>query len=168
MQLGFVTAILHDLPFDEVVAFASGEGFACIEPMCWPVGKAERKFAGVTHIDVATLGDREVASIQSTLEREKVFLTSLGYYPNVLSADTSHAGPALAHLKQVIAAAPRLGLDTVTTFIGAAYRFFVAPATAFQRRDSWLARMASQSRTSMSPSSTVANSGVPLPAAMRE
>jgi sugar phosphate isomerase/epimerase len=115
MQLGFVTAILHDLPFNEVVAFASGEGFACIEPMCWPVGKAERKFAGVTHIDVATLGEREVAAIQATLQRENVFLTSLGYYPNLLSADASHAGPALAHLKQVIAAAPRLGVGPVTT-----------------------------------------------------
>lgn len=119
MQLGFVTAILHDLPFDEVVAFAGGEGFACIEPMCWPVGKAERKFAGVTHIDVTALGDREVDAIRATLDRERVFLTSLGYYPNLLSADASHAVPALAHLKQVIAAAPRLGLDTVTTFIGA-------------------------------------------------
>jgi sugar phosphate isomerase/epimerase len=119
MQLGFVSAILHDLPFDEVVAFASGEGFACIEPMCWPVGKAERKFAGVTHIDVTTLGDREAEAIQATLDRERVFLTSLGYYPNLLSADASHAVPALAHLKQVIAAAPRLGLNTVTTFIGA-------------------------------------------------
>ena len=40
MQLGFVTAILHDLPFDEVLAFAAAEGFAVVEPMCWPVGRA--------------------------------------------------------------------------------------------------------------------------------
>ena len=53
MKLGFVSAILPELPLEQVLAFARDEGFACVEIMCWPVGKAERRFAGVTHIDVA-------------------------------------------------------------------------------------------------------------------
>ena len=93
MQLGFVTAILHDLPFDEVLAFAGGEGFAVVEPMCWPVGRAERKYAGVTHIDVTDLSRgsrRRHQGRRST--RAGVGLSALGYYPNVLSDDATHAG----------------------------------------------------------------------------
>ena len=52
MQLGFVTAILPEFDLDQVLAFAAAERFACVEAMCWPVGKAERKYAGVTHVDV--------------------------------------------------------------------------------------------------------------------
>jgi sugar phosphate isomerase/epimerase len=122
MQLGFVTAILHDLPFDQVLAFAAGEGFAVIEPMCWPVGRAERKYAGVTHIDVSDLSQDRADDIKAAADRAGVGLSALGYYPNVLSDDAAHAGPALAHLRTVIAAAPRLGVSTVTTFIGADHR----------------------------------------------
>ena len=52
MKLGFVTAILPDLALEEVLAFATAEGFECVELMCWPKGKAERRYAGVTHVDV--------------------------------------------------------------------------------------------------------------------
>ena len=41
MNLGFVSAILPDLSLEEVAAFAKAEGFACVELMCWPKGKAE-------------------------------------------------------------------------------------------------------------------------------
>jgi sugar phosphate isomerase/epimerase len=122
MQLGFVTAILHDLPFDEVLAFAAGEGFPVVEPMCWPVGRAERKYAGVTHIDVTDLTKDRADDIRASVDRAGVSLSALGYYPNLLSDDATHAGPALAHVRAVIAAAPRLGVSTVTTFIGADHR----------------------------------------------
>jgi hypothetical protein len=55
MQLGFVSAILPELPLEELLAFAAAEGFAVVELMCWPVGRADRRFAGVTHVDVARL-----------------------------------------------------------------------------------------------------------------
>ena len=53
MQLGFVSAILPDLSLEQVFATASELGYDCVELMCWPVGKAERRYAGVTHVDVA-------------------------------------------------------------------------------------------------------------------
>ena len=52
MKLGFVSAILPELNLDQVLAFAAAERFACVEVMCWPVGKSDRKYAGITHIDV--------------------------------------------------------------------------------------------------------------------
>ena len=56
MQLGFVSAIFPELSLEEVFHFASEEGFGCVEVMCWPSGKADRRYAGVTHLDVANLG----------------------------------------------------------------------------------------------------------------
>src|SRR3954466_6718328 len=52
MQLGFVSAVLGELPLEEVFAFAADEGFPFVELMCWPPGKADRRYAGVTHLDV--------------------------------------------------------------------------------------------------------------------
>ena len=52
MKLGFVSAILPELSLEEVLKFAAAERLACVEIMCWPAGKAERKYAGITHLDV--------------------------------------------------------------------------------------------------------------------
>ncbi len=118
MQLGFVSAILPDLSLAEVLRFAAEAGYACVEIMCWPVGKAERRYAGVTHIDVATLDEAGVAEIRRLVAETGVAISGLGYYPNPLSPDPAEAAVALEHLRQVILAAARLGLDTVNTFVG--------------------------------------------------
>ena len=55
LKLGFVSAILADQTLTEVLEFATESGFDCVELMCWPKGKAERRYAGVTHIDVVDL-----------------------------------------------------------------------------------------------------------------
>lgn len=118
MKLGFMTAILPDLTLEQIVTFAAREGFACLEIMCWPVGKAERKFAGVTHIDVSTLTKTRAEDILALCDKHGVSLTGLGYYPNPLDPDPKTARTAVSHLKRVIAAAPKLGLNTVNTFVG--------------------------------------------------
>ncbi len=118
MQLGFVSAILPDLSLDEVLAFAAAEGFACVEVMCWPVGKAERRYAGVTHLDVTDFTAADAARTQALLARHGVAISALGYYPNPLCADEAEATVYLDHLKKLISAAQKLGLGTVNTFIG--------------------------------------------------
>ncbi len=118
MKLGFVSAILPDLTLEEVLTFAAETGYECVEVMCWPLGKAERRYAGVTHIDVANLTEAEVTRIQGLTARTGVALSGLGYYPNVLSPDAAEAEACLAHLRTVIEGAARLGLTTVNTFIG--------------------------------------------------
>ena len=70
--MGFVSAILPELSFEEVVAFAAQEGFACVELMCWPRGKAERRYAGVTHVDADSLGAADVARMKKLLSEKKV------------------------------------------------------------------------------------------------
>ncbi|MEW6301873.1 MAG: sugar phosphate isomerase/epimerase [Verrucomicrobiota bacterium] len=118
MKLGFVSAILPELNLDQVLAFAAAERFACVEVMCWPVGKAERKFAGITHIDVTDLTKTQAEEILALSARHRVGLSGLGYYPNPLDPNPEVARVAVNHLKQVIAAAPKLGLKNVNTFVG--------------------------------------------------
>jgi sugar phosphate isomerase/epimerase len=118
MQLGFVSAILPDLSLEEVVGFASEGGFACVELMCWPVGKAERRYAGVTHIDVTGFEADQADQIRRMIESAGTRISGLGYYPNPLTPDAREASVYIEHLKQVIRAAELLGVGVVNTFIG--------------------------------------------------
>ncbi len=118
IELGFVSAILPDLSFPEVFLFASEAGYDCVEVMCWPKGKAERRYAGVTHIDVLSMGDAEVAEIEKTVSATGVKISGLGYYPNPLAPDEAEAQVYVEHLRKVIAAAKRLNVSVVNTFIG--------------------------------------------------
>lgn len=126
MKLGFVSAILADLSLDDVLAFAAAENFPLVEAMCWPVGKAERRYAGVTHIDVSHFTNAEADAVKAKLTKHGVALSALGYYPNPLSADDAEAGVCIEHLMKVISAAPLLGLDKVNTFIGREPRLTLA------------------------------------------
>jgi sugar phosphate isomerase/epimerase len=118
MQLGFVSAILPEFTLDEVLAFAADEGFACVEPMCWPPGDAERRYAGVTHIDVSAFTEDDAGRIQDLLQIHDVRLSGLGYYPNPLDPDVAARTMVVEHLKKVIRAAAMLEIRLVNTFIG--------------------------------------------------
>lgn len=118
MKLGFVTAIVPELRLEEVLAFAQAQRFACVEVMCWPVGKAERKYAGVTHVEVAGLTQAQADDVNALCEKYGVGMSALGYYPNPLDPNPEVAKVAVNHLKRVIAAAPKLGLKNVNTFVG--------------------------------------------------
>lgn len=122
MQLGFVTAILPELSLEEVLRFASEESYDCVEAMCWPAGKAQRRYAGVTHVDVVDLTQTKADDVNALCDQYGVVISGLGYYPNLLSGDAEESRVSLEHLKRVIAAAPRLGLKNVNTFIGADHR----------------------------------------------
>jgi sugar phosphate isomerase/epimerase len=118
MKLGFASAILADLALEEVLAFASEAGFGVVELMCWPAGKAERRYAGVTHLDVAALTDADVKRVHALLKQHAIAISALGYYPNPLVADEREADIYITHLKRVISAAAKLGVTQVNTFVG--------------------------------------------------
>lgn len=118
MKLGFVSAILDGWSFEEMIDAASGMGFRCVEVACWPVGKAERRYAGVNHINIDTLDDQKIAHIHRYCEQKGVEISSLGYYPNALDSNLEKRTAAIEHLKKVIIASHRLGVNMVTTFIG--------------------------------------------------
>jgi sugar phosphate isomerase/epimerase len=119
MQLGFVSAIFGDLPLDDVLAFAADEGYRCVEVMCWPVGGPDRKYGGVTHLDVDGFTQSRADDVRALCEKHRVGISALGYYSNLLAADADEAERARTHLRKVIDAAPLLGLDIVNSFAGA-------------------------------------------------
>ena len=118
MKLGFVSAILPELSLEEVLKFAAAERLACVEVMCWPVGKAERKYAGITHIDVNGFTKARADEVNALCARHGVGISGLGYYPNPLDPNPAAAKVAVEHLKKVIVAAEKLGLKNVNTFVG--------------------------------------------------
>ncbi|RMD80073.1 MAG: sugar phosphate isomerase/epimerase [Lentisphaerae bacterium] len=117
MQLGFVSAILADCSRKEVLDFAESAGFDCVELMCWPKGKAERRYAGVTHIDCSE-GGENLAQVKAELADRNVKVSALGYYPNLLSPNPQEREISRHHLLRVIDAAAALGIFKVNTFIG--------------------------------------------------
>ena len=118
LKLGFVSAILAEKSFEEVINFAAKEKFSCVEIMCWPKGKAERRYAGVTHIDVGNLDEKAIQHIKNYQQEKNVFVSGLGFYPNPMDPDEKVAENALSHIMKVIDGAEKLGIPVVNTFIG--------------------------------------------------
>lgn len=118
IDIGLVSAILPERTLEEVVGFAANRGFDCVEVMCWPVGKAERRYAGVTHIDVDRLDEEAVSGIRHMLERHRIRISALGYYPNPLDPDEARSDLHIDHICRIIRAADRLGIRVVNTFVG--------------------------------------------------
>jgi sugar phosphate isomerase/epimerase len=118
MKLGFVSAIFPELGLADVLSFAGHEGFSTVEIMCWPVGKAERKYAGVTHVDIIGLTKSKAEDILAQCQDHGVSFSALGYYPNALDPNPAVVEAGVAHLKKVIKAAPLFGMDLITSFVG--------------------------------------------------
>lgn len=119
LDLGFVSAILPEYSFEQVIQFAAIHGFQCVEIMCWPADNADtRRYAGVTHIDVDRLDQQEIRRIKDILDKHGVYISGLGYYPNPLDAEEEQAQFFREHIKKVIVACQKLGVPVMNTFIG--------------------------------------------------
>jgi sugar phosphate isomerase/epimerase len=118
MQLGFVSAILSEQTLEQVFATAQRLGYGCVELMCWPPGKANRRYAGVTHIDASNFTATDAQAVLALSKKHNVNISGLGYYPNPLDPDAEAREVVVQHLMKVISAAKLLGLSIVSTFIG--------------------------------------------------
>jgi len=116
VKLGLLTAAFPDLTLEEVAGWAAGAGFEALEIACWPASTGEqRRYAGVMHIDVDAF---DPDTVGETLDRHGLEISALAYYPNNLHPDDEHRGEVNGHLRKVVDAAQRLGVDTVGTFVG--------------------------------------------------
>ncbi len=120
IKFGLLTAILDGWTYEEAVDIAAVMGFSCLEVACWPAGKAERRYAGVSHIDAErVLEDDDYANyVLDVAAAKNIRISSLAFYPNVLDPDQEKSEAAIAHLKALIKASAKLGVNMVTTFIG--------------------------------------------------
>ena len=120
INFGLLTAILDGWSFEEAVDTAAEMGFHCLEVACWPAGKAERRYAGVSHIDCERVCEDETYAnyVNDYVHSKGMTISSLAFYPNTMDADLDKRTAAIEHLKAVIRASAKLGVGMVTTFIG--------------------------------------------------
>lgn len=120
MKVGVLTAILEEYTFEEAVDIASKIGYECIEVACWPTGNAERRYAGVSHIDVerVAVDEKYREHILNYTREKKIEISALGFYPNTMDSNIEKRSVNIDHLKKVIRAAKLLNVKMVNTFIG--------------------------------------------------
>ncbi|MDT2674975.1 sugar phosphate isomerase/epimerase family protein [Enterococcus dongliensis] len=118
MQLGLVSAILDQSNFYEMIDIIAENGLNCVEVACWPAGKAERRYAGVSHIDTEKLTKELAENYQDYAKKNKIEISALAYYPNPLDEDLVKRQQIIDHLYSVIDAAKLMEVNLVTTFIG--------------------------------------------------
>ena len=113
MKLGLVSAILGDLGYEEMIDFVSQCGLQCVEVACWPQGKAERRYAGVSHIDVDGLTEERAKYLVQYAKDRNVTISSLAYYPNMLDPNLEKRQVYIDHFLKVIRAADMMHIGTV-------------------------------------------------------
>jgi sugar phosphate isomerase/epimerase len=118
MKLGIFTAAFPNKSLEETAVWAQRNGFDALEIACWPPGKADRRYAGVTTINVEDLDSSKAKEIRYASYLTELTLSSLGYYPNPLHPDANHREMVIGHLKKVILAAEMLEVPVVGTFVG--------------------------------------------------
>ncbi len=119
MKLGFLTAPFPETPLMEVADWAASVDFEVLEIACWPRSTgATRKYAGTSHIDVASLTDAEAGEIKAQIAEKGLDISGLGFYPNPLHPDPEVRAAAIEHLKAVIVATGMMGLPVTNTFCG--------------------------------------------------
>jgi len=118
MKLGVVSAIYDGFTFEEMIDDVAGNGCSCVEVACWPQGKAERRYAGVSHIDVDNTSADYIKYVKDYCKSKNVEISSLAFYPNTMEGDLVKRQANIEHLKKVINMSALLGVNMVTTFIG--------------------------------------------------
>ena len=118
MKLGIVSAIYDGFTFEEMIDHLSSVGYNCVEVACWPQGKAERRYAGVSHINVDDTSAEYIDYVKKYCADRGVEISSLAFYPNTMDGDLEKREANIAHLKKVINMSALLGVNMVTTFIG--------------------------------------------------
>jgi sugar phosphate isomerase/epimerase len=119
MKLGLLTAPFPETPLMDIARWSAENGFESLEIACWPRATGPtRRYAGTSHIDVANLSDAQARDIVDEIEGMGLTISGLGFYPNPLHPDPAHRRKVIDHLQLVIAAAQRMGVPFVNTFMG--------------------------------------------------
>jgi len=118
MKIGFFTTCFPNLSIASIAEFASENGFEALEIATWP-SDADRHEYAPAHLDIDALSEgKGIAELKELMEDLKLEISSLGYYPNNLHPNDAIRQKYHRHLKKVICAAEKLGVELVGTFIG--------------------------------------------------
>lgn len=117
MKLGFLTACLPQVSLEDLVRWASEQGFQMLELAAWPV-KSTRDYQA-RQIDAARFTKEDAERVKELFARQGLGISALAYYDNNLDPNLKKRKYYHDHLKRVIDTAALLGVDLVGTFVGA-------------------------------------------------
>lgn len=117
MKLGFLTACLPQLPLEDLVQWASAQGFQMLELAAWPVDTTRDYQA--RQIDAANFSKDDAKRVQELFAKHNLGISAMAYYDNNLDPDLTKRKFYHGHLKKVIDTAALLDVDLVGTFVGA-------------------------------------------------
>jgi len=116
MKLGFLTACLPQVPLEQIVPWAAGQGFETLELAAWPYDSSRDYQASHVRAESFTRDDAE--RVRDLLGTHGLEASAMAYYDNNLHPDRAQREAHLAHLRKVIDAAELLGVGLVGTFVG--------------------------------------------------
>lgn len=117
MKLGFLTACLPQLPLEDLVKWASAQGFQMLELAAWPVDTTRDYQA--RQIDAANFSKDDAKRVQELFAKHNLGISAMAYYDNNLDPDLTKRKFYHGHLKKVIDTAALLRVDLIGTFAGA-------------------------------------------------
>jgi sugar phosphate isomerase/epimerase len=108
MFVGMLTTQVREQSLETLIPWAASQGITGLEVDVSPG----------SHLDAATVDDATIAQIQELLAAHNVRITSLGSYGQLVGVPDERAQQAATTLRNAIALAPRLGVDTICTLAG--------------------------------------------------
>lgn len=117
MKLGFLTACLPQVGLEELVKWASEQGFQSLELAAWPVDSTRDYQA--RQIDAANFTKDDANRVKEIFGKHNLGISAMAYYDNNLDPDLTKQKYYHDHLKKVIDTAALLGVSLVGTFAGA-------------------------------------------------
>ena len=116
MKIGFLTACLPKIELEDLLQWASSQGFQTLELAAWPV-KSSRDYQA-RQIDASNFTSDEAKRINELFESHNMSISSLAYYDNNLHPNLKKRKSFHDHLKKVIDTASLLDVNLVGTFVG--------------------------------------------------
>jgi sugar phosphate isomerase/epimerase len=116
MKIGFLTACLPQVNFQDLVKWSAKQGFQALELAAWP-SETERDYQA-KQIDVANFKKDDTKKINNLLAKHKITISAMAYYENNLHPDMNKREFYITHLYRVIDAAALLQVPLVGTFVG--------------------------------------------------
>ena len=118
MKTGFLTSLIKDMSFKELVEWAKNNDFEYMEIAAWPKGYEKICKYYYATIDIDTLTEESAAEYNDILEQNSINISSFAYYDNNLEPDKDKRDKIHTHLKKIIDTAGMMGEKYVGTFIG--------------------------------------------------
>lgn len=115
MQIGFLTNCLRQRTLPEIIAWAGTNGFTALEIACWPPNLANTSDPS---LDVENFDQAQADALLALAKQHNITFTCLTYCPNTIDHDPAQRAANVKHLYQVMDAAKRLGVNTISTFVG--------------------------------------------------